>query len=486
MTALNANSLIEQRTGLAVAGQLRLDADQILREREGDPDAYRRLLSRLARSDELSPDWQGVIRAFAIGETYFFRDAPQFHALRAHILPALLDECRASGTYRLNIWCAGCATGEEPYSLAMLLHEVLAEQPDAERWTTYLLATDLNAEALDAARRAVYRPWSFRGEARRETSAPLSGPLERYFDPAEGGMQVKPFIRERVTFRQMNLLKGAPGTFDLIFCRHVLLYFSAARATQIEALLYSALRPGGWLFLGRSEGLHARLVGNDADNGQWALHFFPGATGYQRPAGDTQSRPAPLPAAAPVQPMTSGRLTATDDDAPPVPETTRQVRDIFLSARQAGDAGGAERLLRARLHISPESALTHLLLASLYADQKRVADAHLALDRALSLDALLADAHTLRGLLFLADGRRDDARAALQSALYCQRSNPLAAYTLGTLMAEAGDYPRALKLWEIARSAVVGMPPNARPSDLSDLTAGQLHALIVSQIATWR
>lgn len=503
MSTLNARTLIEQRTGLDVAAQLRLDPDQVLREMAGDALNYHQLLTRLAVNDELSPVWQNVIRTFAIGETYFFRDQPQFQVLRDQLLPALMAERRASGSLYLNIWSVGCATGEEPYSLAILIHELLRDAPDGDAWTIRLIGTDLNAEALEAARRGVYRPWSFRNEARPEHERGAS--YDRYFDVVDGGLQLKSFIREKVTFRQMNLLKGAPlPQFDIILCRHVLLYFSDERAAQVEAMLYSALKPGGWLFMGRAEALHHRSA--DQSPG-WVTHLFPKAPVYQKPLNASASRPFSAWSTGPtitetqpaviVEPGASlygdltERPTTTTTAAPfvstpNVPDSTREVKDVFVSARQSGDAEAAERLLKARLTVSPDSALTHMLLASLYADQQRLSEAHAHLDRALSLDALLADAHTLRGLLFLEDSRHEDARTALQSALYCQRNHPLAAYTLGTLMVQLRDFSRALKLWEIARSAVAGLPPERLLSDLSDMTVGQLQMLVAAQIAAWK
>lgn len=500
---LNARTLIEQRTGLDVASQLRLDPDEVLREMAGDVQSYQQLLTRLAVNDELAPVWQKVIRTFAIGETYFFRDQPQFHVLRHQILPALIAERRAAGSLYLNIWSVGCATGEEPYSLAILLHELLRDAGDAEaeKWTLRLVGTDLNAEALEAARRAVYRPWSFRNEARSDERAPT---YERYFDTVEGGLQLKPVIREMVTFRQMNLLKGPPlPQLDIILCRHVLLYFSDVRAAQVESMLFSALRPGGWLFMGRAEALHHRSA---QESPGWAMHLFPKAPAYQRPlnsvdappvsglssastrAAITETQPAVIVGSSLFGDLTERPTTTATAAAPMVdmPDSTREVKNVVVSARLSGDAASAERLLKARLMISPDSALSHLLLASLCADQKRLGEAHTHLDRALSLDVMLADAHTLRGLLYLEESRHEDARTALQSALYCQRNHPLAAYTLGTLMAQLRDFSRALKLWEIARSAVAGLPSERPLSDLSDMTVGQLQMLVAAQIAAWK
>lgn len=472
----SANTLIEQRLGLSIAHQLRLDPERVLREISGDGDLDT-FLDQLATKDETAPVWQAVIRAFAIGETYFFRDYPHFRLLRDRILPALIVERRQRGQRYLNLWSVGCATGEEAYSMAILLHELL---PDRADWKVRLIATDLNATALENARRAVYRPWSFR-------QSEAASAIQHYFDPVEGGVQLKSFIREMVSFRQMNLLKGPPlPQLDVILCRNVLLYFADARTVEIEAMLHEALMPGGWLLLGRAESLRQRRDG-------WITQLFPDAPAYQKSAGRTISGRLPdlreFPEYRVETPITEAPTKPTLGTAEPQPTATngqRAVYDAALHARQSANYAESERLLLGLLRDNDQDAAAHTLLACTYADQKRLKEAHAQLDRALTLDPLLADGYYLRGLLYLEEARTDDARRALQAALYCQRNHPLAAFTLGTVLARGGQYPRALKFWENARRAIVSLKPESPLSDMSDVTAGRLELLIAEQLAAWQ
>src|SRR5690606_26943710 len=151
------SALIEQRTGLSAATRFRADLQDILSELAGDdmPGFYR----TLRQSQPTAPAWQAVVRALTIGETYFFRDMDTFRLLREKVLPPIIQPRRAAKQLELTIWCAGCATGEEPYSVAITLLETL---PDLYRWKINLIGTDINAAALEQARAGVYRDWAFR------------------------------------------------------------------------------------------------------------------------------------------------------------------------------------------------------------------------------------------------------------------------------------------------------------------------------------
>jgi chemotaxis protein methyltransferase CheR len=216
------HALVEQRLGLATTPNRRADFEDLLRELSGgDMEA---LIAQLRASDSTAPIWQAMVKALAIGETYFFRDRNHFTLLRESILPALIAQRRASGDLALNITCMGCATGEEPYSIAMLLTEML---PDRPNWLVRIVGLDINGQALEMARRGWYRQWSFRM---------TDESIYTHFERIENGYQLKPYIRQMVEFRLANLLDGLPvPQFDLILCRNVLLYFTPQRAADAEA-----------------------------------------------------------------------------------------------------------------------------------------------------------------------------------------------------------------------------------------------------------
>jgi len=438
------SSLIKERTGLDVGTQFRADLDTILNDlAKGDVDHY---LAELRASDENAPPWQALMRALTISETYFFRDSALFQLLRQPILPNIILERRHHKRLELNIWSAGCSTGEEVYSIAILLTEML---PDLDSWTIRLKASDINGHALQIARHGVYREWAF-----RHTNA---GFQARYFEPAPGGWQLKPHIQRMVSFSQNNLLNEIPRPqFDIIFCRNVLLYFANEFTKAVETLAYDSLIPGGWLILGQSEAIRWQRE-------RWMTHVFPDSTLYQKPLTRQNAMPIARYSAATV--------------IAEIPDY-----ELALDALYNEHSDEAEQILNGILVEKPAHGPTHILLAYILGGRHALSLAHQHLDAALSSDGMLADAHYLRATLFLEEGKEAEAREALRAALYCQRDHPLAALMLGNLYASIGDLAKASRTWENARRAVTGMSPETRVSALSDMTAAGFDALVKGQL----
>ncbi len=447
------STLIEQRTGLSVATRFQSDFQAILNQIAGDD--LPRFYHTLQHSSHSAPLWQTLVRALTIGETYFFRDADTFRLVRAQVLLPLIQQRRAEGRLELKIWCAGCATGEEPYSMAMTLLDLL---PDLDRWRISLLGTDINAAALEHARVGVYRDWSFRHcpqDVRR-----------RHFVESPSGWVIKPALREMVTFRLVNLLDLPPmPAYDLIFCRNVLIYLTRGQAAAVETSLHSALGPGGWLLLGPSEALRTQ-------RDRWTTHVFPGAIFYQKPA---QAHNEPVMQRHEDPQKT--RLPAANGQT-----ATADLYAAAVKAVHADQPHEAERLLAELLTDHPDDARAHTLLAYIFGNRSALPEAHAHLDTALRCDTMLSDAHYLRAALFLEEGQADRAEQALRAALYCCRDHVLATFLLGNLHAQAGDLVRANRAWTAARAQLNSLPPQMRISDLSDLTVAAFHTLIESQL----
>lgn len=230
------------------------------------------------------------VLSLTVGETYFWRNRPQFEALEQVILPELLG--RTPEASRLNVWSAACSTGEEPYSLAILFHKVLRASGGRP---LSILGTDLNPLALEAARQALYPSWSFRDTP--------EGFQERYFDPVGTRWLVKPDLRRAVHFKLLNLMEPAGWAgagidhLDLILCRNVLIYFDEKGVETVLHGLYDALNPNGWLVLGHADAfqLATRL---------FSAVTFPGAILYQKRS-------------TPQAPVRSSRVTARGGAADP-------------------------------------------------------------------------------------------------------------------------------------------------------------------------
>jgi chemotaxis protein methyltransferase CheR len=201
-----------------------------------------------------------VIEAMTINETYFFRDKSPFDQFRSVMLPALL--AARQNEKRLRIWSAAASTGQEAYSLAMILDEHAARMPG---WKIEIVGTDLSEQVLEKARKGVYSQF----EVQRGLPAPM---LLKHFNQIGDSWQISDAMRSKVTFRPLNLLSDftALGRFDIIFCRNVLIYFDAARKMDILTRMSRILAPDGFLTLGASEsliGLKTDLVAHSEHRG---------------------------------------------------------------------------------------------------------------------------------------------------------------------------------------------------------------------------
>jgi chemotaxis protein methyltransferase CheR len=184
-----------------------------------------------------------AVDAMATHETSFFRDRKPFDVLRELVLPPLVE--RRAERKRLDIWCAGCSTGQEPYSIAILLREHFPQLTD---WHVSLLATDLSAAALEYASAGSYSQL----EINRGLPAAL---LLKYFSKQGTEWVVRPDLRASISFRRLNLIEpwGRLPRFDLVFLRNVLIYFDATVKRSVLARVADAMAPDGFLFLGSAE-----------------------------------------------------------------------------------------------------------------------------------------------------------------------------------------------------------------------------------------
>jgi chemotaxis methyl-accepting protein methylase len=218
----------------------------------GCPDygAYRNLLRR--DPEEYGP----LLDTLSINLSRFFRDGATFQALEARFLPELIQTCAAR--QRLRAWSAGCSAGEEPYSLALLLREVLG--PEWPHWRVEILASDIDEKALARARAGRYPPTSFQGiDARYQPW------IERYFVPGPQH-ELAAGIRALVSFHELDLTRDAvPANLDLILCRNVLIYFDREQQERLYCSFHQALRADGLLVLGKTEMLPM----------SWSQQFLP-------------------------------------------------------------------------------------------------------------------------------------------------------------------------------------------------------------------
>ncbi len=280
--------LVFERSGMDIAKNQRTHLELALTERVAavrakDVAAYKGLL---AKGKDGDAEFVSFIDRLVVQETSFFRTAAHFDALRTRILPEILRDERRERAIRL--WSAGCASGPEPYSLAITLLEAVGLR---RGWKTEVHATDIGVSSLGEAKAALYEE-----RIVRKTPAELR---DRYFSTEGSLFRVASAVRAMVEFRRHNLMEdGYPKDVDVIFCRNVLIYFRPDSRAHILSGFHAALRPGGYLFLGHSESLR--------DHGEtWEATWFEGGFGYRR--RDASVPEPPTAKAPPLGPR--GRTT---------------------------------------------------------------------------------------------------------------------------------------------------------------------------------
>jgi chemotaxis protein methyltransferase CheR len=391
--------------------------------------------------------WQRLIQAITVGETYFFRDEGQFDALRTHILPQLIAERQKTGNRQLRLWSAGCASGEEPYSLAMLLYEVV---PNIETWNITILGTDINFAFLERARRGLYRASSFRGE----TPAYIQ---RRWFRATTDGYQLDRTIRDMVMFVPLNLASNTyplsesfTMNMDLIVCRNVTIYFDQTTVQQIVGRFYQALNNMGSLIVGHSELSTTMYHEFSMCNYEKVVFYQKSALSDVKPPAPPsrpQRRPFRQPAVALPPPAKLEPKPTTGEDAP-----DQSLEVVWVHAKEAAD------------HEQWEEALDCL---------GQVETRHL----------FRPEFHYLRGLVQMAAGNADEALWAWRQALYCDPTFALAHYGLGELFAQLGDTERAVRHWHQAQAAVEKLDPQHHLLAAEEITVEMLQGLLTARFS---
>ena len=389
--------LLARRTGLRLTNSDVVKLEQLLRvrARSGDLSDYLASLSEagLAREAEF------LAGQLTPRETYFFRDNGQFALLRTRILPELIERRREKR--RLRLWSAGCASGEEAYSIAMLIDMVL---PEWQAWQITLVGSDINGEALARARRGRYGDWSFRTVPENLKA--------RYFRRNGDEWVLDERIRAMVEFRAGNLVTDPlqDWTFsdmDLILCRNVLIYFHPEAVRIVAEKLAASLAEGGYLVTG-----HTELLGCPLPSLQ--SRVFPEGVVYER--GATNARPAPLP----QSPASPGVIPPPPAETLPVSGARPPVRDSVMERAQGladrGDYQAAEEACKEALNADLLQPAPHFLLAQLAQLRGNYREAEGQLNQTLYLAPDHIAAHLELAALLERAGRPERAQARRRTA----------------------------------------------------------------------
>lgn len=435
-------ALLEARTGLVFPGSRRALLERAIATwlDEMSLSAGTAVLGVLVHRNPAA--WHRLVTLATVGETYFFRHREQLEAFRRIALPSLVEARRSFERPVLRAWSAGCSSGEEAYSLAILLGEAL---PDRARWQVRVVGTDIDSEALERARAGVYGRWAFRAGGDERA---------RWFRPVPGGEQIEARIRELVAFEWHNLADPAAGLpaalggpADLVVCRNVTIYMSPDATRSVVARLYDALAPGGWLLAGPVEPSPETYE-------RFVPHVVEGITLYQRPyherraadsrptAASPTSRPA-APAVAVARPVGHGPARPVD----PAPRAAfADPRALLDEARALADAG-------------------------------RLDEALARCQSALARDRRIGRGYALLATIAEARGDLEGACHALGRSAYLEPGDPVTQFRLGLLEWRRGRTTKAGARLRAAMTLLDGLPDERLLDGHEGLTVGRVRSV---------
>jgi len=459
MSASSIDSDLVERFRAIVARQFGLHFEDaklgwlgdVLRRRVESQQQVGKLYLAQIESDAAHDELAALAQELTVGETYFFRNIDQFRALQEQVLP---ERVRAQAARRcLRILSAGCASGEEAYSIAMALHGRL---PDPS-WEVSIHAVDVNPAMLDKALRARYTAWSM-----REIPAVLQ---ERWFRPDGRELVLDDAVRAAVSFEERNINVDdpefwRPGTFDVVFCRNVLMYFTPHGAQAAVARITRSLAPGGVLFLGHAETLRGLSKDFDLQHTHGTFYYRrkeavePTLDGAQEAAFPIDAFEPALVAAAiesgdswveaigkaaeRIRTLTEQPVNGLGHEAAPATRVWHlgHALDLFRQERFA-DALGLVQALPAE---STRDADVLLLHAVLLVHHGQVEQAEETCHRLLAVDGLNAGAHYVLALCCECAGDLAGAAERDQVAAYLDPAFAMPRLHLGLLARRAGDH----------------------------------------------
>lgn len=465
-------------------------------------------IHRLLSSQLTQSQLDSLVGHLTIGETFFFRDKNVFQVLKDHILSTWIKPgCRRDKS--IKFWSAGCCTGEEPYSIAILMDQM---GPVFKSWEITIQATDINPRFLQKAKKGVYTRWSF-----RDTPGRI---IEKYFKKiGENRFEIIPPIKKMVKYSQLNLAEqdyftqlNNTQTMDVIFCRNVLIYFDEELRKLVFRRLFQALGKDGWLIVSPSETpfvqqpglvavrfpgaiLHRKgpprkedmdKVEGDCGPGLTAIavphrsaKFQPRRTDFEiRRTGE--GKPKPIPAKRKTDKESGKKQSKTDQDI------YQEALDHYVKGRYDESAEKFTALLSHSRSddntflLEPDAMV---LLAKSLANLGRLDEAKRWCEQAIHAEKLNPSNYYLLATIYQEQERLKESMKSLRQALYLDPEFVLAHFALGNLAKTQGMPNESRKHLENARSLLINMDPEAiLPHSEEGMTAGRLMEVIVLMI----
>ncbi len=424
-----------------------------------------------------------------IGETYFFRDQNGLDTLEQHILPDLLWP-RHGRNNRMKIWSAGCCTGEEPYSIAILLDRVV---PNSTGWNIDIVATDINTRFLIKASRGTYTEWSFRQTPRwvRDT----------YFRKTGNGMfEILPRVNKMVDFKYLNLAEDVyPSSMnnlhavDVIFCRNVLMYFVPEQALKVLHGFYRTLVDGGWLIVGPSDLMHVKQSEFTLVDSKNPNLYRKGRKSVS--AGQKVQPPSPALRFEPPEHVESARsqparVAAKPRIRHPRAEQSPEDDTQYERALELYEAGHYEETVDRLIEWLSNSTVPDtphgrdgkgiVLMARACANQGHLDEALTWCDKAIATDKLKPTSHYLRASILQEQGQIGDAANSLRQTLFLDPDFVLGHFTLGNLARSQDRIGESNKHFANALRLLDRHSKDSVLPESEGVTAGRLAEIIAS------
>ncbi len=423
-----------------------------------------------------------LISLLTIKETYFFRDRHQFDVLRNFILPEIINKKR-TGDKKIKIWSAGCATGEEAYSIAITLFELI---PAIDSWDISLIATDIDNDALLTAQAGEFKKWSFRGVS--------EDMIEKYFTIEDDTYRINDSFKKIITFSALNLkedkfpsILNNTNNMDIIICRNVTIYFSRDATKEVINKFYNSLNEGGYLLVGHSEHFSEYYK-------KFVVKAFPHTIVYQR-------LEIPLPSQQHDLTTSYKGISFRNIQKDLLVIEKEYLKDSLqeVKARKAEDSEetvifheavqlfkenkydeAAKRFVEI-LELNPKNGRACVMLAQISANRGDAQTAVKWCEEAIKIDNLCLDAYYLLSLIFQDDGDLAKAASLLKKVVYINPSYALGYFELGNIHKKLNKNTDAKRYFGIAKELLIKEPKKSG-EHLADSDASELIELIEKEM----
>jgi chemotaxis protein methyltransferase CheR len=447
-------NLVTVRSGLYFRDYDLKDLEKAILYRMGEQkiDSPLTYYNLLTFSEEKENEFCELLNLLTVNHTYFFRNEPQFKALKEKILPEIIahkkdnrirNQQEIDEKPSLRIWSAGCSTGEEPYSIAIVVKEAI---PDLENWNIQIVATDASNSALEVARKGTYGQNSMRlvSTERRDLYF-----IERTDMGGNAEYEMRDRIKNMVRFRYLNLMEGNyPRAFDIIFCCNVTIYFEIQTTMEVMDKIYHSLNDDGYLFIGYSESL--QFISNKFKMLDWKDTIYYRKRQAKEVLSEIKvSVPQGVGVDRVLEEISRKELEAQlKEFERPETKPVKNIDDLLtevIKNLHTKKYYVALDFLEQVHKINRDAVEPYYLEAEALSSLGRFEEAKERLKAALQLNPLFAPAHYLFGSLFSEEGQLEEAKKSFKKALYLNKDFTLAHFRLANIYKSEGKPHEAIR-----------------------------------------